>query len=269
MNSALPLSKAPSPGQADLSGLLLPEGPLPAAVRLRRDGAGRVVGRLHSVDLSSVFQPILALPSWEPVGHKGLIHCQADMALSPWTLFSRNTDDDGLVALDRLCRTLHALNFATRPRLGGVRLHLSVHLRLLEAIEADHGKVFAAILDRIGLRPSDVVIELPEGINARPQLLCCVATNFRRNGYGVALEYGGENYRWLLGLSGGESMILKVNPSRLPSNTSLEALTDAAQRQGFLVLVTHIETTADYARAVAAKARLGQGFHFAHPKDQA
>ena len=68
-------------------------------------------GRFHRLTLASVFQPIVAPATGQTMGHEGFVRCGGDRPLSPWSLFSlaaSNADPDWLVALDRLCRTLHA-----------------------------------------------------------------------------------------------------------------------------------------------------------------
>ena len=70
--------------------------------------------------------------------------------MSPWGIFSMIAGDSALVGLDRLCRTLHLLNyFGKAPR--DLRLLLRVEPRLLSSIKQNHGRVFGELLDYCGI----------------------------------------------------------------------------------------------------------------------
>jgi hypothetical protein len=58
---------------------------------------------------------------------------------------------------DRLCRTLHALNFLAQRQHAGGYLQLAVHPRHLLAVPSQHGLVYEAILKRCGLAPEDTM----------------------------------------------------------------------------------------------------------------
>ena len=65
-----------------------------------------------------------------------------------------------MVHFDRLCRTLHALNFLAQQRSTGGFLQVPVHPRH-RAVPNQHSLVYeAAILKRCGLAPEDIVLEL-------------------------------------------------------------------------------------------------------------
>lgn len=159
---------------------------LPPDLRIRRLGDGTAVGRFLRSDLSSVFQPIVD-GAGVIVGYEAFVraHGQGARDIAPWNLFALVAGDEALVALDRLCRVVHALNFLPHAETAG-RLFLNVHGRLLAAVQEDHGHSFREAIELIGLDARRVVIETPESANGEAKLLALVLSNYRRNGFAVA-----------------------------------------------------------------------------------
>jgi EAL domain-containing protein (putative c-di-GMP-specific phosphodiesterase class I) len=99
-------------------------------------------------------------------------------------IFARVEDDAQLVALDRLSRALHAINFFGAAHSG--LLFLNVHERLLKSIKYDHGRHFSTVLLSFGLNPSRIVIELPEAAVAHRTFLGYLAKSYQSFGFKVA-----------------------------------------------------------------------------------
>ena len=154
---------------------------------LQRAADGRVVGHFFHCRLSSVFQPVFDVSERQVVGHAAYVRSDAndDGALSPWGIFALAAEDPLLVRLDRLCRTLHALNY-----FGAIPerqiLFLAVQPRLLESVKDGHGRAFEKVLDLIGVETSRVVIEIPAEVNQDWRLLKHVIFYSQNN------EKGGE-----------------------------------------------------------------------------
>lgn len=173
-----------------LEGLPLAHG---GSKQLRRLPDGGVVGDWYGCELSSVFQPIVDPASARIGGYEAFLRILGSGGhdLSPWTLFSANADDARLVALDRLARTVHLLNFiaATSDGIGqDSLLFLNVHGRLLAAVDADHGEAYRRVVDALGFPARRIVIETPVGASAQPDLLGFVLRNYRQNGFQVAVN---------------------------------------------------------------------------------
>jgi hypothetical protein len=98
--------------------------------------------------------------------------------------FDHIADDQELVALDRMSRALHAINFFGAQRHG--LLFLRVHERLLKSVKYDHGRHFSSVLLSFGLNPSRVVIELPAAAVAHKTFLGYLTTSYQRYGFKVA-----------------------------------------------------------------------------------
>lgn len=107
--------------------------------------------------------------------------------------YARYASAESVVHFDRLCRTLHALNFLAQRRHAGGYLQLSVHPRHLLAVPSQHGLVFEAILKRCGLAPVDIVLELETGEFLDDARLASAIKNYRERGYRIALSGSGEH----------------------------------------------------------------------------
>lgn len=160
-----------------------------AGKQLRRLGEGGVVGDWFGCELSSVFQPIVDPVTHAVAGHEAFLRClgSGQRDLSPWMLFSANAGDDRLVALDRLARTVHALNFIASVGDDGL-LFLNVHGRLLAAVAGDHGAAFRKVVEALGFPPERIVIEAPVVASRQADLLSFVLRNYRHHGFGVAVN---------------------------------------------------------------------------------
>lgn len=233
---------------------------------LHQLGDGTVVARFYQCRLSSVFQPVFNGRGRALVGHKGLIRCYGpgDELLSPWGIFSQAADDATLVQLDRVCRTLHTLNYFLRAR-SRLKLFVAVQPRLLLAVGSGHGRAFETILDQLGVVPSQVVIELPKETKLDWDLLKLAIANYRTSGYAVALHHERGSHDRFAGLKGLYPDILKVDPRDLADGDSLRHIVEVAHRHGAQALVNKIENLEVAGQAVRAGADLSQGFYFGRP----
>ena len=157
---------------------------------LRLAGHGEVQGHIFNCWLGSDFHPIRELGSGRLTAYAGRVRGvgEENRHLPVWTYLDGAASDDESVALDRLCRTLHAINFFRRDDLGEHTLHLNVHDRLLSAVSSNHGMAFRRILDSLGLPLEKIVLQLP-AVNARQNwMLNYVADNYRRNGFRISVK---------------------------------------------------------------------------------
>ncbi|WP_027799375.1 EAL domain-containing protein [Paraburkholderia dilworthii] len=99
-------------------------------------------------------------------------------------VFDRIADDQEVVALDRMSRALHAVNFFGAQRHG--LLFLRVHERLLKSVKYDHGRHFSSVLTSFGLNPSRIVIELPAAAVAHKTFLGYLTKSYQHYGFKVA-----------------------------------------------------------------------------------
>ncbi|MFZ5467040.1 MAG: sensor domain-containing phosphodiesterase [Pseudomonadota bacterium] len=137
---------------------------LPAVEALTHEvEAGRVEGRFQGHRLTSHFQPIISLTHQRPVGYEALLRVQdaTGAPLSPLVPFAHCAHVGQTVLLDRLSRYLHVRNFLSQGGAESAWLFLNVH-PLTIAHGKGHGPYFAHLLERYGIAPSRIVIEILE-----------------------------------------------------------------------------------------------------------
>lgn len=234
--------------------------------RLRRLADGGVVGDWFGCELASVFQPIVDPADRRTAGFAAFlrVHGSGERELSPWALFSANADDGRLIALDRLARTVHALNFITSVE-GDALLFLNVHGRLLAAVDADHGAAFRKVVDSLGLPPDRIVIELPTSASSEPDLLAFVLRNYRLNGFRTAVNLESPA-QWKALSALVPAHYVKIRGEALRSGASEsgdEAILPAIQDRATLVVTRLEERTAVPAGALV------QGYAYGLPAQRA
>ncbi len=100
------------------------------------------------------------------------------------------TEFDTIINFDRLCRTVHMLNYLTLAHLQGM-LFLDVDSRHILGIKQDHGAYFEEVITQCGLETGNIVIALT--VNSQYaryyQKLINGLENYRRRGYQIALKF--------------------------------------------------------------------------------
>lgn len=237
---------------------------------LQRAEDGWVVGHFFNCRLSSAFQPVFDVAERQVIGHGAYVRSDPagsdgvpEGSLSPWGLFALAAEDPLLVRLDRLCRTLHALNYFSRA-LGHQDLHVSVQARLLESVKDGHGRAFEKVLDLNGVETSRVVIEIPLEVNQDRRLLKHVIVNYRSRGYRIACNHSGAAEEWMADLGSLYPDVVRLDAKALKRSGG-KALIDAIHRFGATLLVKDVETGEDAASAVRAGADLLQGRYLGEP----
>jgi len=157
--------------------------------------SGQVRAQFRGNVLGSLFQPVVERVSGQVIGHEAHLQVLAgELAGGPSQgVFLEASDDHELVYLDRLVRTLHALNFLLEREQQGGWLSLNVHPQLIRAVRDHHGHVFETVLSRCGLTPERIVLELTDdGFESLPRLAGAIA-EYRERGYRVAIDNFGRH----------------------------------------------------------------------------
>ncbi|CAG1020050.1 hypothetical protein DOJK_00040 [Patescibacteria group bacterium] len=158
-----------------------------------------VNGLFGQIRVSSTFKPVrYALEPNRIAGHTAKIsvsthdfqklHLMSIENLLNDTI-KQQTDFQSIVNLDRLCRTVHMLNYLPIMDLGG-NLFLEVDPRHILSLKSNHGVYFEEVIAACGLATKNIVIsmtvnnvyalhheQLLEGLN-----------NYRHRGYQIALN---------------------------------------------------------------------------------
>lgn len=231
---------------------------------LHRVGPRRVAGRFYGATLTSVFQPVVDARG-RVAGHAAYVRSHAgsgDAELSPWQVFARAAGDDDLVRLDRLCRTVHAVNYFAHAA-PAWRLHLAVEHRLLVAVPGEHGRTFEGVLRAFGIATSRVVIELPASACESPAMLAGVLSNYRHRGYAVAVRVPA-TAEALGRVAPFRPDIVRLRGPETARHRLL-SLVEAVHGMGARALIDHVESAAEHVAAQSAGADYAQGLYLGAP----
>lgn len=237
---------------------------LPAApstdARLWIGAEGRVQGQFLGSVLSSSFQPVRELDSVQIVGYEAFARSEDESDASIAALLDQATSDAESVALDRLCRMLHAMNFFRQPQAPSADLYLSVHGRLLGAVSGNHGMAFKRILDGLGLPVGTVVLQLPAVAAHQGWLLTYVADNYRMNGFRFAVTVDHPTEALQL-MERVRPAVIKIDAEKIIDIDAAAALLAAAQSVASRVIFQHLQQARELALLRQLAKASGQVIH--------
>ncbi len=210
--------------------------------------------------LGSLFQPIVDLRQERVVGHQAILLARREdgTVVSAAEAYVLCATPASVVHFDRLCRTLHALNFLAQQQHTGGYLQLSVHPRHLLAVHNQHGLVYEAILKRCGLAPEDIVLRIDVSGSGQPGQLAEALRNYRQRGYRLALRDPSA------ALAIDDLLDLEADILQLPAGEGTQRV-EAAHHAGILIERSGIESGQDLALAGIAAIDLGRGSLFGKP----
>lgn len=133
----------------------------PADFSIHKDG-NHFSARILGVTVTSAFQPIFSNLDSEVIGHEALLRPLAGKGapLSPALAFAMAAEAGKVVTFDRVCRTIHLLNYVAQAPDDGF-LFLNIHPRHVANVHG-HGKVFERVLRHYAFPSCRVVLEITE-----------------------------------------------------------------------------------------------------------
>lgn len=221
-----------------------PQGAIPS--RYTRSGLdqpfvavdGRVFLHYANIRLESKFLPIVETATGKLHGHAASIQAfglSNGVQMTPEAVFVLPTDDQEFVYLDRLVRTLHALNYLTRPTRGN--LLLQVHARHVLSVPAHHGLAFEEILRPCGLFPEQITLEIDtDRIEDTAHLVRAVAS-YRSRGYGISISHFGRSQLDFGLLRELQPDLVKLDPLLLASTRPLRRIIDCLHQLPSKVMI--------------------------------
>jgi EAL domain-containing protein (putative c-di-GMP-specific phosphodiesterase class I) len=190
--------------------------------------------------------------------------------ISPPAAFLQAEVAERLVKFDRVCRTLHTLNFLNMGKSSGL-LFLNVHPELLVAVNS-HGKVFEQVLHQHDVATSNVVIEINESAVGEKKLLAEAIANYRERGYKIAIDDFGKQHSNIERLWTLAPEYVKLDCSiiqQAESNSRLQRvlpkLVDNIRELDAEVVIEGIETQSQFELARHAGGHLLQGYLLGRP----
>jgi predicted alpha/beta hydrolase family esterase/EAL domain-containing protein (putative c-di-GMP-specific phosphodiesterase class I) len=191
---------------------------------------GAAVAGFYGMRLESAFDALLD-PGDEVLGYQAQLHVFSPRGnnVSPRAPYAVALDEDSIVYLDRLVRTLHTLN-ATVRRLTGL-LFLEVHPWHIARVPDAHGAVFEGILRDCGRSPREVVLEIADALAQDTGHLARAIANFQGRGFGIALHQRGTDPQELGRLLALRPDVIKLgHPHLRAAEAGAGPLRELAQR---------------------------------------
>ena len=220
--------------------------------------------------LASHFQPIYSLAHRQAVAYEGLVRASdaEGRPVAPLALFAMAPRGERRIELDRLCRRLHVENF---QRFGEPRSWLFLNVDPYVAAEGPrHGSFLGPLLERAGLVPQRVAVELIETAVDDEQRLASAVEHYRDLGCLIVLDDFGAGHSnfdriWRLRpdvVKIDREMTRRVSVEPL-ARRMFTGIVQLMHEAGALVCVEGIETQAEALCAIDAGADLVQGYYFA------
>lgn len=233
---------------------------------------GDVQAGYIGMQLRSVFQPVFDLAANAPLGYEALLRAsgQKGNAIAPPLAFRKAEVAEKLVKFDRLCRTLHTLNYLNMGP-GKDLLFLNVHPDLLVAVNS-HGRIFEQVLHNRSLQTDKVVIEISDGAVSEDHLLNDAMVNYRERGYRIAMDNFGREHSNINRLCRFLPDYVKLDASLIiqaESNSRMQRvllrLVGIINELGAEVIIAGIETESQLELARHVGVRLVQGYFLGRP----
>lgn len=237
----------------------------------------RIRAHYASIKLDSLFQPVFDFRRRRIVGHEALLASSSGddftmvgNVLSPERVFTLAANDD-ITFIDRLARTLHALNFLLQEAQGV--LHLNVHPHHLLSVSADHGRVFDGILKNCGLETRRIVLEIPEYAVAETKKVAAAIAAWKEKGYGIAIDNFGREHAQIGRVKKLQPGYLKLDRELLVralhdvrTQRNLAKAVQEAQQAGIVVIGAGVETGRQLDLLRSLDVGIAQGFLFGRPQ---
>lgn len=248
--------------------------PLGKIEKFACEEGARVSGRFGQFTIRSAFQPIYSLAHRRPVGYEALLRpCSGDRPMSPLTLFGMVNEDAENVFLDRLCRLVHVKNFLLQgDDLNWLFLNINPKVTV---IGRRYGEFFASLLERHGIAPHRVVVEILESQIQDEALLSDSVDYYKELGCLVAIDdfgAGESNFDrlWRIGphIVKLDRSIISQAAGNIKVKRVVPNLIKLIHETGSLALVEGVETEREAMISMDSGADFVQGYYFARPSEQ-
>ena len=231
-----------------------------------RASPAQVDAAIRGVGLSSVFQPIVALPDGAVVGFEALARWPESTGLGPEVVFARAAALNRVDELDRLCIDTAIEGALTQGMTRNTLLCINCEPSSVMVDRAQN-----EVLKR-GRSELQLMFELTErSLLAHPRALLEKVAALRADGFGIALDDVGAHPDSLALLDVISPDVVKLDMGLVQSQPddaqarTLSAVLAHHERSGALILAEGIETDDHLEQALAVGATLGQGYKFGRP----
>lgn len=233
---------------------------------------GRAYGYFREILLDSDFQPIYSVPHRRVVGHEGLLRATTEHGASipPLQVLEGVANDSQSVFLDRLCRAIHLHNYQLRQD-GNLWLFLNVSAQVINR-RREHEPFFVDLLAHYDVAPSQIVVEIVEGVIPDFNLLAEAVEFYRGVGCVVAIDDFGAEASDIERIWRASPDIVKLDRKLIcaaefnqKARRVLQATVALIHEAGSLALLEGVENADQGMIALDSGTDLVQGFYFSRP----
>lgn len=231
-------------------------------------------GILQSKNLTAMFQPIIDINRSEIYGHEALIRGPVETKLhAPMNLFEASHLVGLTQEMEYLSRNITLSQYAKSKNLN--KLFVNISPECLQLTDSQ----FAFSLDqleRLGLKPQNIVIEITEGSSIKDYgLLKNAVSRYREMGFSIALDDLGEGFSSLRLWSEIAPDFVKIDKHFIQNIHSdpiklefARAIQKIASESGGLTIAEGIETRDELAVVKDLKINYAQGYLLGRPLPQ-
>lgn len=221
--------------------------------------------------LTSLFQPIINIHNGSILGHEGLIRGPENTDLhSPIHLFKFAKAENRVCDLELISLQIGLKTFARHACTSKIFINVSPEC-LLEF--GDQKVISAEYIDRLGLSPKDIILELSESSPTFDySKLYGVIESYRNVGFQIALDDLGEGYSTLRLWSELRPEYVKIDKHFIHAiNTDpvklqfVKSIQQIADNSGTKVIAEGVETEAELAIIRDLNIDFCQGYLLGHP----
>ena len=219
----------------------------------------------------AVYQPIVNLRSGTVFAWEALARGPSESVFaSPAMLFDFAEETEAVFVLEKACREAAIRGFS--PRQDGARLFCNIHPRTMLDPAFTPGET-RKLLDKYGIEPKDVVLEITERHSVKDfNLFHRTLAHYRDAGYGVAVDDVGTGYSGLASIAEIKPDFMKIDMSLVRGidanpvkRALLETLLTFAEKVGCRIVAEGIETESELICLIRLGVHFGQGFYLGRP----
>lgn len=213
--------------------------------------------RYARIVLNSAYAPIHVGASGSLHGHAAVLDARGELnglPLHPDAVFAIPSSNAEFVHLDRLVRTLHALNYLLHP--DQQHLYVRINLRHIEIVPSGHGIVFENALRACGLDPKDITLEVNVTGEADDALRAALDA-YRARGYRIAVASDSTTREDSDSLLSLQPDVVRIDSALLQKPTQLKGLVHRLAEADIRSII-NVENTEQARRAVNAGIELIQ-----------
>ncbi len=233
-----------------------------------------VTAILQSKTLTALFQPIIDINRSIVYGHEALIRGPVGTKLhAPIDLFEASHLVGLTPEMEYLSRDIALSEYAKSKNLN--KLFVNISPECLQLTDSQYAFSLSQ-LERIGLRPRDIVIEITEGTSIKDySVLKSAVSRYREMGFSIALDDLGEGFSSLRLWSEISPDFVKIDKhfisnihNDLVKLEFVRAIQKIAAEAGGLTIAEGVETRDELAVIKDLKINFAQGYLFGRPLPQ-